>query len=153
VALHDAALEETKHVEPSRPGVFETHRLRSAVHMPTTVNFGEIAYPTLARMAAAYAFFVGTGHGFNDGNKRAALLISTAFLATNAANESIQKRWKEPKYSDAIVDLVNHRIDVDEVARIFCEDFLGGEDFDVLPVFMDEERDAQASDSRDESGG
>src|SRR5579871_1237193 len=39
--------------------------------------------PTLARLAAAYAFGISSNHPFVDGNKRAALLVSFTFLEVN----------------------------------------------------------------------
>lgn len=37
----------------------------------------------LARLAAAYAFGIGTGHPFRDGNKRISFLAAVVFLGLN----------------------------------------------------------------------
>jgi len=39
--------------------------------------------PSLAVLAAAYAFGISSNHPFVDGNKRTALLVSFAFLDVN----------------------------------------------------------------------
>lgn len=43
----------------------------------------EESRPSLARMAAAYAFGISSNHPFVDGNKRTALVVSFAFLDAN----------------------------------------------------------------------
>ncbi len=39
--------------------------------------------PSLARLAAAYAFGISSNHPFVDGNKRTALVVSFAFMDVN----------------------------------------------------------------------
>jgi death-on-curing protein len=41
--------------------------------------------PSLAALAAAYAFGISSNHPFVDGNKRTALLVSFAFLDVNGS--------------------------------------------------------------------
>lgn len=53
----------------------------------------------LARLAAAYAFGISTGHPFRDGNKRVSFLAAVIFLGLNGfdfrapQDEVVQKMW------------------------------------------------------------
>jgi death-on-curing protein len=78
VELHERAL-----TEGGLAGVRSHHALASAVGQVEQTVFGEDAYPTLAEKAAAYAFFLVSGHPFTDGNKRTAALALDVFLDLN----------------------------------------------------------------------
>ncbi|MCH8183337.1 MAG: type II toxin-antitoxin system death-on-curing family toxin [Proteobacteria bacterium] len=62
-------------------GVRDEGLLESALARPQN----QLAYgdPTLAEMAAAYAFGIARNHPFVDGNKRTALMAAYAFLRMN----------------------------------------------------------------------
>jgi death on curing protein len=64
-------------------GLRDAGRLSSAVGMPSATFGGTFLHPTLAEMAAAYLFHVSEAHAFVDGNKRAALAATLAFLSLN----------------------------------------------------------------------
>jgi death on curing protein len=51
--------------------------------MPSATFGGTFLHPTLAEMAAAYLYHVSEAHAFVDGNKRAALAATLAFLSLN----------------------------------------------------------------------
>jgi len=57
--------------------------LESAVARPQTTVFGEEAYPTLARKAAALCHSIARNHALVDGNKRLALASLIALLGVN----------------------------------------------------------------------
>ena len=62
-------------------GVRDEGLLESALARPQNqVAYGD---PTLAEMAAAYAFGIARNHPFVDGNKRTALMAAYAFLRMN----------------------------------------------------------------------
>jgi death-on-curing protein len=64
-------------------GVRDLAGLSSALGMPSATFGGDFLHPTLPEMAAAYLFHVSQAHGFVDGNKRAALAATLAFLSLN----------------------------------------------------------------------
>jgi death on curing protein len=62
-------------------GIRDEGLLESALARPKQiVAYGE---PTLARLAAAYAFGIARNHPFVDGNKRSALMAAYTFLRIN----------------------------------------------------------------------
>jgi death on curing protein len=64
-------------------GVRDRGLLESALARPKNIwAYGE-GEPSLARLAAAYAFGISANHAFLDGNKRTALVVSFAFLEVN----------------------------------------------------------------------
>jgi len=75
--LHDEDL--TEH--GGLPGLRDEGLLDSALARP--LNLLAYGKPTLAELAAAYAFGIARNHPFADGNKRAALLATGLFLGTN----------------------------------------------------------------------
>lgn len=75
--LHDEDLAE----HGGLPGLRDEGLLDSALARPLNLlAYGE---PTLAALAAAYAFGIARNHPFADGNKRAALLSVGLFLGIN----------------------------------------------------------------------
>ncbi len=65
------------------PGIRDTGLLESALGRPRNLWAYADQRPSLTRLAAAYAFGISSNHPFADGNKRAALLVSFAFLEVN----------------------------------------------------------------------
>ena len=75
--LHDEDLAE----HGGLPGLRDEGLLDSALARPLNLlAYGE---PTMAALAAAYAFGIARNHPFADGNKRAALLSVGLFLGIN----------------------------------------------------------------------
>lgn len=66
-----------------KPLVREPGLLAAAAARPSTVVFGEVAYPTLFGKAAALLFSVCQNHTLIDGNKRLAWAAAVTFLALN----------------------------------------------------------------------
>lgn len=71
----------TIHEHGGAPGVRNEGAIDSALARPENL----LAYedPTLFQLAAAYAYGLSQNHGFVDGNKRVAAVVSTAFLQMN----------------------------------------------------------------------
>lgn len=66
-------------------GLRDAGLLESAMARPKNIwAYAETA-PSLAVLAAAYAFGISSNHPFIDGNKRTALLVSFAFLDVNGS--------------------------------------------------------------------
>jgi len=59
--------------------------LESALARPKNAFTYEKPRPTLAHLAAAYAFGIAKNHPFVDGNKRLALTAAAVFLEVNGA--------------------------------------------------------------------
>ena len=66
-----------------KPLVREPGLLAAAAARPSTVVFGEVAYPSLFGKAAALLFSVCQNHSLIDGNKRLAWAAAVTFLALN----------------------------------------------------------------------
>lgn len=66
-----------------KPVVRDPGLLAAAAARPSTVVFGEAAYPTLFGKAAALLFSVCQNHTLLDGNKRLAWSAAVTFLALN----------------------------------------------------------------------
>ena len=64
-------------------GIRDSGLLESALARPKNLWEYAPSPPSLARLAAAYAFGISSNHPFVDGNKRTALLVSFAFLDVN----------------------------------------------------------------------
>jgi death-on-curing protein len=64
-------------------GVRDHGLLESAIARPRNLWAYAESEPTLAQLAAAYAFGISSNHPFVDGNKRTALVVSFAFLDVN----------------------------------------------------------------------
>ena len=79
VLAHD--LELTAHGGSS--GIRDEGLLESALARPRNLWVYTESPPSLASMAAAYAFGISANHPFVDGNKRTALVVSFAFLEVN----------------------------------------------------------------------
>jgi death-on-curing protein len=63
-------------------GLRDGNLLNSALAKPKNVFAYENA-PTLAGLAASYAFGIARNHPFVDGNKRTAMVVSEGFLRVN----------------------------------------------------------------------
>ncbi len=64
-------------------GIRDMGMLDSALARPQNLLAYAEKRPSLTRLAAAYAFALAKNHPFVDGNKRAALIVSFAFLDLN----------------------------------------------------------------------
>lgn len=95
-------------------GVKETGLLESAVHRPQSSVFGEDAYPTIFEKAAAFFESLGQNHPFHNANKRTAFTALVIFLRYNGLDFKMDTKQAE----DFTVDMVNHRIDRQQVIEI-----------------------------------
>jgi death-on-curing protein len=79
LAIHDEQLAE----HGGDPGLRSESLLDSALDRPK--NKAHYEYPSLAQLAAAYAFGLVKNHPFVDGNKRTGAVVSELFLALHGA--------------------------------------------------------------------
>lgn len=80
LAAHDDQLAE----HGGGVGVRDLGLLESALARPLNLHsYGE---PSLAKLAAAYAFGIARNHPFVDGNKRTALVAAEGFLGLNGVD-------------------------------------------------------------------
>ncbi len=91
-------------------GVRDEGLLESALARPQN----QLAYgdPSLAELAAAYAFGIARNHAFVDGNKRTALMAAYTFLRTNGLRLSAS----EVEAATMIRDLAASEIGEGELA-------------------------------------
>lgn len=67
-------------VAPAELLIRDAGLLESAIARPKTTVFGEDAYPSLSRKAAALMESIARNHALVDGNKRLAWLATAVFL-------------------------------------------------------------------------
>jgi len=93
-------------------GVRDFGALESALARPRN----RLAYgkkkPSLARLAAAYAFGIIKNHPFIDGNKRTALVVAFSFLEVNG----IEIKASEEDAYRVFMDLASGRVSEDELS-------------------------------------
>lgn len=94
-------------------GLRDLALLESALAQPRQSFGGEFAHDYPFEMAAAYALHIAKNHPFVDGNKRAALMASGAFLHMNG--------WslvsEQTQAADAILDLIAGKMDKQSFAK------------------------------------
>jgi death-on-curing protein len=66
-------------------GIRDAGLLESVLARPKNIWAYADSPPSLAPLAAAYAFGISSNHPFVDGNKRTALMVSFAFLDVNGS--------------------------------------------------------------------
>jgi len=74
-------------------GTIDRSLLMSAIETPKTTFDAKPLYPSLAEIAATYAWGIVRNHPFVDGNKRTALLVATTFLRMNGHEIQVGMEW------------------------------------------------------------
>ena len=110
---HD--LELAAHGGPT--GVRDAGLLDSALARPKTIWAYADSTPSLAKLAAAYAFGISSNHLFVDGNERTALVVSFAFLEVNG----LEVTASQEEAFLAILGLAAGEISEPELAAWFAE--------------------------------
>ena len=96
-------------------GVRSAELLDSALEQPRATFGGEFLHEDLFSMAAAYLFHIVKNHPFLDGNKRAGLAVTLAFLDRNG----YPIEQPSPALFDLTIAVAEGRLDKPSVARIF----------------------------------
>jgi death on curing protein len=94
-------------------GVRDNGLLESALARPQNLLAYAEEPPSLARLAAAYAFGIAKNHPFVDGNKRTALVVSLTFLLVNGLAVTAPK---EDRYF-IFYDLAAGKLSEEELAQ------------------------------------
>jgi death-on-curing protein len=102
-------------------GLRDAGLLESALARPKNIWAYAESMPSLAILAAAYAFGISSNHPFIDGNKRTALLVSFAFLDVNGSEVTASQ---EEAFL-TILGLAAGEITEPELARWFAENTAG----------------------------
>ena len=92
-------------------GVRDRGLLDSALARPRNLLAYRRKKPSLARLAAAYAFGIVKNHPFVDGNKRTALVIAFTFLEVNGSEINASE---EDAYR-VFMDLASGRMSEEEL--------------------------------------
>lgn len=104
-----------EHSADEQTGVKDHTSLDSALKRPQQSLFGEVAYPSIHGKAAALLESLAQNHAFHNANKRTALMCTAVFFRYNGYH----MRFSSPQVEeDFIVDVVNHRYSLDEIAAI-----------------------------------
>lgn len=99
-----------------KPVVRELGLLGASAARPQTIAFGFEPYPTVAEKAAALLLSIALNHALLDGNKRLALAAALVFCSVNTGREPVMTN--DEAY-DLVIAVVEHQIDVPEVAEVF----------------------------------
>jgi death-on-curing protein len=94
-------------------GVRDEGLLESALARPQNLLAYSDDAPSLARLAAAYAFGIARNHPFVDGNKRTALVVSLTFLLANGLKVTAPR---DDRYF-IFYDLAAGKLSEDELAK------------------------------------
>lgn len=94
-------------------GVRDEGLFESALAKPQNLYHYNDPKPTLAEIAAAYAYGIARNHAFLDGNKRTALVICRLFLALNGVE---LKASSADKYQ-TFIKLASGDLTEDELAQ------------------------------------
>ena len=86
---------DTIDIDGGSHGVRDHGLLDAAVAMPRQQFGGQYLHEDIAAMAAAYLFHIAQNHPFIDGNKRAAVMSSLAFLRLNDVDISMASQELE----------------------------------------------------------
>ena len=86
--------------------------LDSAVARPRSCAFGEDAYPTLDRKAAALLHSVARNHALVDGNKRLAWLAAAVFLDLNGHTPDLD----DQRAFDLVMNAAQGALEVEDIA-------------------------------------
>ncbi len=93
-------------------GIRDSGLLESALGMPKVTFRGQFLHSTLHEQAAAYLFHIVKNHPFVDGNKRAGLATSLAFLRMNG----VRTRAHDDELVDLVLGVANGRVAKADVA-------------------------------------
>lgn len=96
------------------PGVRDEGALDSCIAQPSMKVFGEERFPTLARKAAAYCFFIIRNHPFFDGNKRTGFAAASHFLLGNG----LEPRFHEEEAFTTIVQVAAGEVGMEQLAAM-----------------------------------
>ena len=80
LAIHDRQISE----HGGASGIRDSGIVESALARP--MNLAAYSNPDAAKLTAAYAFGLAQNHGFVDGNKRTAWVVTRVFLVDNNQN-------------------------------------------------------------------
>lgn len=94
-------------------GIRDEGLLESALARPQNLLAYSDDTPSLARLAAAYAFGIARNHPFVDGNKRTALVVSLTFLLVNGLKVTAPR---DDRYF-IFYDLAAGKLSEDELAK------------------------------------
>jgi death-on-curing protein len=98
-------------------GIRDQGMLESALGRPANKYSYESPKPSLAHLAAAYAFGVAKNHPFIDGNKRTAFVVCELFLRLN--KQGLEASAEE-KYI-TFLSLADGTLSEDELAKWIAE--------------------------------
>lgn len=111
IAFHDAEVSESGGLH----GIMSLSGLESAILRPQSGFGGEELYPTLEAKAAAMFESLIRNHGFCDGNKRTALLVTELFLNINGVRLDLT----EDELVQLAVDTASGRLTYEDLERQF----------------------------------
>jgi len=89
--IHDEVLRRTG----GSSGILDRNLLISAVEMPRSTFDGIPLYPSIAEIAATYAWRIARNHPFVDGNERTALFTALDFLSVYGCPIELGPEWVE----------------------------------------------------------
>ena len=90
-------------VPDARPYILNKDAVLGAIARPYHTFAGENLYPTLHEKAGALLSGVANAHGFSDGNKRTAVLLTLGMIRKSGYNLD---RTALKKLDDVVVDVV-----------------------------------------------
>ena len=105
-------------------GIRDEGQLLSALTKPKNLYHYSDPKPTIAELAASYAFAISSNHAFVDGNKRTAFIICQLFLELNGY---VLKAGDSEKY-ETFIKLAASQMAETELAYWISENSVGVKD-------------------------
>ena len=105
-------------------GIRDEDLLLSALTKPKNLYHYSDPKPTIAELAASYAFAISSNHAFIDGNKRTAFIICQLFLKLNGY---VLKAGDSEKY-ETFIKLAASQMAETELAHWISENSVGIKD-------------------------
>lgn len=103
--IHDSILDELPGLKGNRVNL-HVDALIGRIHF----NLAYEDFTTIEQVAALYAEVIATGHVFNDGNKRTALLSMLTFLDLNGYRLEADQNQLADKFVDLADGRLSHRV-------------------------------------------
>jgi len=98
---------------PVEGGVRDIALLEAAVNSPFQTFDGEDLFPSICEKAARLCYGIANNHAFIDGNKRAAVHATEAFLMANQK----QLECSDDDMEDTIIKVADGRMSYEELAQ------------------------------------
>ena len=109
-------------------GIRDLGLLLSAIEMPKASFAGQFLHEEVYAMSAAYLFHIVQNHPFIDGNKRAGLAATIAFMSFN----DLKMTTDDNTLTDLVLEVAQGRADKTAIAEFLKQNSQGRENEGIV---------------------